>query len=239
MRRQFLNRVTITGADNSMPHQPLIRLSRLYPFTEFGILLSESKQGTNRYPSSDWFFGLGNYDLRLSGHLCGRWARDLVSGDFHSGNRVPASESFHLGNRIHIWKLFTRLQLNISNILSDVPKQQLQSIIDACPDKRLIMQVGKDGIPANLNGLACDFLFDSSGGRGELATGWPAFVPNCGYAGGLTPHNLADELTKISEVVPEGNLTWIDVESGVRTNDVFDIGKVERFLSIANAYVLK
>ena len=47
-----------------------------------------------------------------------------------------------------------------------------------------------------------------------------------GYAGGIGPDNVVDVLRDIGPVRP----TWIDMESGVRTGDKFDLAKVRRVL---------
>jgi hypothetical protein len=87
-----INRVTITGADNSIEPIELVRLGRKYPFSEWGILTSErntfapGNKGTPRYPSPDWISELKSMSwttqvLNLSLHVCGRWVRDLLLGE--------------------------------------------------------------------------------------------------------------------------------------------------------------
>ena len=52
----------------------------------------------------------------------------------------------------------------------------------------------------------------------------------CGYAGGLNPDTIGDALAAIAARVPDGQPYWIDMESGVRTDDRFDLDKCERVL---------
>lgn len=101
----MLDRVTITGADDSVDVSELSRLTDEFPFVEWGILFSQSKQGTKRYPSWEWIESLVEEKRRwlltkedrgamhwnkwrhdgppyparfmLSGHLCGQWVRDI------------------------------------------------------------------------------------------------------------------------------------------------------------------
>ena len=78
----FLSKVTITGADNSVEHKDLVRLQAQYPFVEWGILFSKAKMASPRYPSFTWLEKLAQTkqehpELRLSGHICGRWVRDI------------------------------------------------------------------------------------------------------------------------------------------------------------------
>ena len=74
-----------------------------------------------------------------------------------------------------------------------------------------------------------EYLFDESGGRGKRGD-WPDPWPvlpgmRCGYAGGLGPDNV-DEALEFVERHPDARI-WLDMESGVRTNDWMDLEKVE------------
>jgi len=82
-------------------------------------------------------------------------------------------------------------------------------------------------------------LFDESAGRGISPDSWDAPLAGhfCGYAGGMNPDNVARNIDIISKVAA-GQTTWIDMETGVRTNDHFDLGKVRRVLDIAGPFTL-
>ena len=88
-------------------------------------------------------------------------------------------------------------------------------------------------------GIAAFPLFDQSGGTGLLPGEWPKQPPNqyCGYAGGLSPDNLQQEMEKISKVAT--GTIWIDAETLLRSeNDkVFDLEKVRRFLEAAKPWI--
>jgi len=49
-----LTRVTLAGADESVDPKELSALSAEFPFCEWGILLSEKRAGSPRYPGLDW-----------------------------------------------------------------------------------------------------------------------------------------------------------------------------------------
>lgn len=74
------------------------------------------------------------------------------------------------------------------------------------------------------------WLFDRSGGEGVSATRYPApaYPANqqrageYGYAGGINPENVASVLERIPNYTRD---YWIDMESGVRTDDQFDLAK--------------
>ena len=83
-----INRVTLTGADNSIEPQQLFELSEKYPFVEWGILLSRNSMGSKRFPSLKWMNRLEsldkdyfNQEILYSGHLCGSFVKELLMGE--------------------------------------------------------------------------------------------------------------------------------------------------------------
>ena len=92
---------------------------------------------------------------------------------------------------------------------------------------------------ASEHGVDAVGLFDTSGGIGRLPDHWPHSNNRyCGYAGGLGPENLEEQLVKISEACGDMPI-WIDAETKLRSDDdhQFMLDKVERFLEIAEPYV--
>jgi len=82
-------------------------------------------------------------------------------------------------------------------------------------------------------------LFDLPGGAGILPAEWPApraSLP-CGYAGGLDPENVEDQLQRIASVCDRP--FWIDMERRVRSNDdsILDIAKVRQVLATCAPHV--
>jgi phosphoribosylanthranilate isomerase len=92
---------------------------------------------------------------------------------------------------------------------------------------------------AQANSVNAVPLFDLSGGNGILPEHWPKATKYgfCGYAGGLSPENLEEQLAIIDQCT-DGPV-WVDAESMVRSNgdQQFDLEKVERFLQIAEKWV--
>ena len=114
--------------------------------------------------------------------------------------------------------------------------------IKAHPECQFIIQYTdrRAGLLPALAGLPNHaILFDASAGRGVAPEGWPAPLPGhfCGYAGGINPDNVAGHIDKIAAAGAQD--TWIDMESGVRTDDRFDLDKVRRVLKIAEPFVEK
>lgn len=254
--RKFLNRVTITGADDSTDIDLMVAISKARPWVEWGILLSESSMGKKpRFPSREWLARLciakqANPGMRLSAHVCGAWARDFA----HVGEpRFKFSFMFDVGFMLHsagaktiatqqdaFAAMFDRIQVNVRAERDKVdPDAMARAIRDLHPVQVIIQSndandwllEALDGRSLNVVGLA-----DRSGGKGILPGEWPEDGgPGWGYAGGLTPDNLREQIEKIERVSGDG--AWIDAEAGLRTDDKLDMGLVGRFLDIASAVV--
>lgn len=233
-----LDRVTITGADDSIDPESLAALSIEYPFAEWGILFSRSREGSPRYPTLEWLFRLEGVakrgPLKLSAHLCGGLVRAVVLAGM-----LPHRELDFL------WPHLERVQLNFHGEYHRACPE-FTDLLRKHADKSWILQ--HDGVN---DGLIMAFmahsdarvypLFDTSGGAGRLPKEWPKPIWNyCGYAGGLGPDNLEHELGRIREAAGDARI-WIDMETKVRSDDdqKFDLGKVEQCLKIAAPHVVK
>lgn len=238
-----LNRVTITGADDSVSPDDLVQLSREFPFVEWGILFSQSSQGRARFPTDEWVAKLvvaGVYgDMKLCAHLCGGWVRDLVlAGNFTFKKHYPGFFSEIERVQINFHGQFHRACVGFDDILiahvhppiSDRPLQfilQCDGVNDRAVDRLAGLRIA---VP----------LFDQSGGGGILPRVWPLAWPGvyCGYAGGLGPDNVAGQLKHIARAA-EGETVWIDMERRVRSVDdsQFDLSKVRAVLEAVAGYV--
>ena len=210
-------------------HQGFASIQDQYPIVEFGVLTSYHwYENGNRYldPRLLRNFRIGETDINLSLHICGRAAHDAAYGDW--------LEIDHLtyGNL----KLFNRFQLNVAErqdnppYVKTAPYNWQQMIIQ----QRNVNELGL--LKATLRSYpfheSFAVLLDASGGRGidtpiEVLKGQVM----AGYAGGINPDNVADKLSYLLQQENKGDF-WIDMESGVRTDDWFDIEKVSRVLAI-------
>lgn len=233
----MITKVTITGADDSINPHELALLSKDYPFVEWGILVSKSREASARYPSREWMNKLADIApdllMNLSCHLCGSYVREFVQGN---DNVV-----YELGN--YVWRTFDRVQLNFHAI----PHEHNDSLIDMLikhKDKQFIFQHDgvNQGIAEDMHRKGCDvsILFDKSGGAGILPKQWPPHHAEikCGYAGGLSPDNIEEEIKKIDEQSGV-NRIWIDCETHVRSemDAKFDMHKVKIFLQKCSNYM--
>jgi hypothetical protein len=231
-----LDKVTITGADDSVRPQDLLPLSREFPFVEWGILFSGSRQGGPRYPSETWIAELwkaSTEGLALSAHLCGKWVRDLV---------LEANPSWWT-KYDRLPEAFQRVQLNFhgqyhkaaGGFVGALRERDIHDFIfqhDGVNDRLL-------STFTNTPDLHVFPLFDRSGGAGALPDAWPRPIWTYqGYAGGLGPDNLEGEIGRIGGAAGESRI-WIDMETRVRSEDdtMFDLPKVRRCLEIAAPFV--
>jgi hypothetical protein len=239
-----LERVTITGADESVTPEALLRLSQAYPFCEWGILVSATRQGQPRFPSQRWIQALQALAiparLPLALHLCGRWVTDLLCG-----HNVLNPDL--LGG-------FRRIQLNFASQPRPLSYDAQLFAAALLPWKRrqLIFQVGPQQGEDYLEDvgewgeepLNCVPLFDASHGTGARASFWPQVMgcreayPLYGYAGGLGPTTLDQELPRIAQAAGDAS-TWIDMEMGVRSADGqrLDLAKVLDCLELTAPWI--
>jgi hypothetical protein len=237
-----LDRVTITGADHTIAgHEQLLRIAELYPFVEWGILLSSSSEGRPRFPPLRWiedFLSVHRgHGWSISGHLCGAWVRNLCAGGTLFEQERPS-----------IARRFDRMQLNFHASRHDVrPHDLVRGLQHYSPALGYIFQFDdvNNGLLeyAAAAGVKTAPLFDISGGAGILPDAWPKPIGEYnGYAGGLSPYNLREQLERIAEAAGDARV-WIDVETHVRTDvrgvETFDVDKVERFLEIAAPWVYR
>lgn len=232
-----LEHITFTGLDEHTDLDRLEGIQETYPYAEFGVLMSYnwSKNG-NRYPKLEPFlYELDCRGLNLSAHICGQMARDVAAGKM---DKVYEEMCF-------MTPLFSRCQLNISvasnafNLRSMRPfTVQLEEVILQMKSLDELMWWKGDILDGgNMPGIS--YLIDGSGGRG-LDTNleiYPHSDITVGYAGGFNPSNVEEKLRKIYDSGNTGKF-WIDMESGVRTDDDWlDLDKVEEVLKICDPII--
>lgn len=220
-----IDKVTITGADDGITYSDLIEIQDQFPFVEWGILFSKSKSGESRYPCEEHRATNFGGVLNLSAHFCGWWAKQILEeGNFELIHNLP--------------KQYSRVQLNYN--FRNSTSWNLLPLLDYLrkSDRNIILQynnsnkdvldqlIDQNYIPNNL-----DFLYDSSGGRGTIISGIKPPIHDfyTGYAGGLDVNNIDAVCSDINRF-ENMNSVWIDLESGARTNNNFDLIKVRQIL---------
>jgi len=198
--------ITFTGADSDTDINEMLALSDQYPI-EWGILFSPKLQGTGRYPALSTIKRIASTPgFRLAAHICGGDARAVIAGGAFPHDGLVAS-------------YFLRAQINTAD--PEVDPSRIKSWADRL-GVRAILQC-RESFPGDQN---VDYLYDTSGGRGDSPLNWPDFRASkspCGYAGGLNPDNVAAQIKRFA---PESGRYWIDMESGVRDDlDRFSLEK--------------
>lgn len=227
----MLTTVTITGVDDGVKHEDLHALSTEFPFVEWGILHSSKRSGTSRYPSSEWLGELKKSvsgsvrTLKLAAHFCGDYTRDVLAG------RVDRLDAV----------VFQRCQVNGFKL----PAPAFVEAVQHAPNIEFILQARSETDVAALAELArvvgttrVSLLFDPSGGHGVRTEKWPSRPANVamGYAGGIKPSTVVEVLREIG---PINDAFWIDMESGVRVGDCFDLSLVREVLQKAAPFIEK
>lgn len=192
--------ITFTGADDFTDVNAMKELSKHYPI-EWGVLFSPKRQGVDpRYPGGDAQSRLLWSGLTLAAHLCGDHSRAIME------NRkldIPVDLAY-----------FKRVQINHA---APMPSEIIK-FRNGWAKFRCIAQCRS--IVAFPKDTSIDWLFDASGGRGLAPPGWPPYPGRIvGYAGGIGVENVLSVIEKIGASGPY----WIDMESGVRTNNRFDV----------------
>lgn len=239
-----LKHVTITGADDNTDLNEMVRLSGLYPLVEWGILISRARINSPRYPSSQRLAELSvlfhKHKMKFSLHLCGEITRDLMMGNSHDADTIIRTMLFPGASmRVQINFNSSMNPYDLEKILVWTQKLATSGFPRPCSifqlnkaNKTLCAEVANNGFEDN------HFLYDSSGGRGTVIANFgPAIEGHMtGYAGGLNPQNVGVALGAINETIGDDTPTWIDTESGVRTDNKLDMSKVEEFLRIAHLH---
>ncbi|MEM1113226.1 MAG: phosphoribosylanthranilate isomerase [Pseudomonadota bacterium] len=193
--------ITFTGIDDRTDLYWADELATQYPI-EWGVLYSISNQDA-RYPCAQAIDEILDITGQKAAHLCGRYARETAAS----------------GTLPHVvdHKRISRAQLNGAVYLSKLEG------LEQTYGVRLILQ-RKD----TFAGAPVSLLLDASGGQGvmpEHVPPRPPHGPMCGYAGGMGPETVLQYIDMIGG--PEVPY-WIDMETHVRTDGWFDLGKVQR-----------
>jgi hypothetical protein len=214
-----IDRVTITGADDSTNPLWMVEVTKAFPFVEWGILISQRKIGNARFPSRDWCERLvaisEQRQLPLSVHICGRLVRRVLEGDWDETLAMYAG----------LIAQSQRIQLNF-HASRHCPSPSLAwSIGKLGLKQQFIFQV--DGVNDHIvsgaydDGMNAVPLYDLSGGNGIVPEEWPGKMAGIysGYAGGIGANNVMTEVDRIAKVVQPDEKIWIDMETKVRTPD--------------------
>jgi len=241
--------LTLTGADDKIDPLALAKLSDQYPFIEWAILISDQREGTSRYPTKEWrnefYKALPNSNK--AAHLCGKEVLSrLVAEDAQLTAELNEYQRVQLNfNAKHMDESILKglIRCTASGIYhhnSGVGTQFITQYNESNQDITLLFNHANRNNP-DIHGI----LFDASGGLGKSPDAWPKPFTNklCGYAGGLGPDNIVDELNNIRTTVgtqfgAEHTNLWIDMESKLRTNEDFDLAKAHEVAAKVKSWMV-
>ena len=231
-----VNRITFTGLDDSTNLNEVASICKSYPFVEWGMLASKSNQGEwNRYPQKQTIRKIINSDIptkNLALHIQGSYLKNILKG---YANILESDELPYVRDNFHRAQLnFHRQGYKFEPSLF-IPALKLLK----CDQTILQMDAGKfseEILQKFGNKFNFYPLYDASGGAGVIPNTWPKHNTGqnyFGYAGGLGPDNLAEQLDAMNEVTNLEDMIWIDMESRIRTDDEWlDLDKCEECIKI-------
>ena len=215
-----LTYITCSDPREDVSHNDIMRLLKYAPQVEIGIQAHPSAMSSG-YPRNNWFNGLmqlvRNIDmgLNVAVHVNYQWCDKMCTGQIPNEIRDWMNMQRKFGREPAI----KRWQLNIGDGTKTWDTKAVAKLIADHPEHEFIFpynQTVHDKIDElNKTGVNFSLLYDSSYGYGRLPDSWAPPVYNnhkMGYAGGLGPDNVADNLGKIAQQMPTDYRTWIDAE---------------------------
>ena len=220
-----LKHITFTGISPETNLMELKKIQDVFPIVEWGVLVSRNwRENGARYYDPEYIERLRGIELNLSCHACGYVARQVIRGNWE-----PIQSITH-----GLVGIFKRCQVNVS---SDEPSEETEFVRPLIGlDELIIQQKSAERMEiynSIVNHNRVSVLIDASGGQG-IDTPLIPFGEHgskVGYAGGMNPDNIGDKLHFLMESEEVGDF-WIDMETGVRTDDRFDTGKVFKVLEV-------
>ena len=230
----------------------IISLGKKYPMAEFAIQAHPSKfsQYMSRYTWFDTLVHAARVNkMNLAMHVNAEYRTELCRGN------VPYSlrrlwENWHDDHTYVIG----RVQVNINggndkfefyaDKVADIIRTYsgIKFIFQYAPAQyERIRQLAKQNVPFAL-------LYDVSGGEGKLSRdSWGGIIlpaHQTGYAGGLSPDNVVENLNYINTLLPANYDTWIDAEGKLKSPDdngkkLFDTTLAEKYIVRAIAWQMK
>ena len=242
--------ITCSGIYEGNAIEDIIYISKIYTRIEFAVQVSREKfyQRSERY---EFFRALvaacTMNDVNLAMHINLEYRTDLCRGilpdilrELWDIKRCKGTQ--HAGNPV-----VGRVQININGGKDTFRfnARKLADIIRAYPDIKFILQYAptqrKRVCKLDEQGVPFSLLYDTSCGRGESGRdSWGKIIlPNhqVGYAGGLNPYNIDENLDYIYTLLPNGS-TWVDAESGLKDPEIkkFSMALAEQYVKHVYMY---
>ena len=243
-----LKLITCSGPNETTPIPELLNLLDEFPRAEIGVQVSE-KKATIETPRYLWIHALWREafrrqkEINAALHVNLRWVED-----FGQGIVAPDLEEFLNLQTIEEHPFFQRVQLNFKIGREKEPDiDKLETVIRRFPRHRFILSYNESNRrlihEMYVRAVKFDCLFDESFGAGIVpkTRKEPVYIDVFqGYAGGINPDNVAEELDKIIVTDPSGYCVkgfYIDAHKGLEDEHThFDINKCRAYLTNAEKW---
>lgn len=229
-----LTLVSFVGIDHETKISELLKFRDFNMIYEFGILYSDSKTGNNkRYPSYKFcqeYLEWALYNkVSSSLHLCGSSIERYLNEEQDIIALCANAGRIQLNLNIKKYNDYADLA---DRIISVATKNNHHIVLQKNKSKKEFNEIVLGKNPNILLSL----LHDSSGGFGrEISVASPPDDTYfTGYAGGINPNNVVNIVNLIETANTNNNPYYIDMESGIRVNNLFSINECEKIRQLIN-----
>lgn len=244
-----LRYITCSDPRETTPAEDVLRLSQIAPNVEIAVQAHPSKMSFDM-PRYKWLNRLLKESLsmptapNLAVHVNMDWCDKLCQGIL-----VPELIDVFFLLRDDGLPVVRRWQINFHG--SNTKKfntDKIATLLHNSPNREFIFQYGASEYHRvqrlNNSGAQFSVLYDASGGTGKLTKNWrgPLFENHPqGYAGGLSPENVSENLDKIAKVAGERKDIWIDAEGKLKTpgTKIFDLERARNYIRNALSWEQK
>lgn len=243
MKNARVIKVSCCGANELLRVEDVVKFLEKNRNVELGIGVSKERcqYAMNRFK---WILKLQdnlsneNGKSRIAFHVNGEWSHNIVET-----GTLPKELLFILFRNNGI----ARVQLNVIGSgysFENLRAAGLAKLILTLKEKKLAKFI----IPANPQSMNFikdlqtytndfDVLYDVSFGLGKQANEYLSIFSNNfqGYAGGLSPDNIKQELLKIDEAQKKSVDIWVDAEGRLKCENynMLDLNKAQKFATNA------
>ena len=244
-----LQYVTCSDPRENLATDAVLQLAQSAPIVEIAIQAHPSRMSFGM-PRNNWFGKLLTESLymnpfpNLAVHVNMEWCNDLCQGKI-----APEIQNWLSLYHTNGTPVIRRWQINIHGSKTETfNADAIAKLLNNFHDNEFIFQYGASEYHRmqRLDKNAANFslLYDTSGGAGKLTKNWraPLFKEHPqGYAGGLSPENVVQNLDKISKVAGSRTDIWIDAEGKLKTpgTKTFDINRAKQYINAAACWQQK
>lgn len=229
-----LELISFVGVDTETDMKNLANLRWNTPIAlEFSVLYSDSKSVGNytRYPSykfcKDFLDSCPAQGIYGSLHLCGSVIERYLKQEEDVMNLCKNAYRIQLNFNINHYSNYSLLTDRIVDVIN---KQNHKVILQQNKSKKDFLDIF---LAQDVTTASVSLLHDSSGGFGREITqvSAPHEKYMTGYAGGINPDNVAKIVKLIEETNTNNRPYYIDMESGIRTDNIFSLEKCQQVVN--------